>query len=174
MRSTLRSEVGDAGPCLGICAIYGAAVSSRDLMAGPIDRARTPAMARIASGAAATLLRLVDGAKAGTDDKTFRSCRTAQRPRRHRAVPPQSPFAAKPGIVADNLDDDEVRLRPPWDPTKATIGDMVHGGAIANHADVTGVGRVLRRGRSLVNCEAEVVDPAGRLAAKAPATYKVG
>jgi hypothetical protein len=49
------------------------------------------------------------------------------------------------GIVADQLDDDEVRLRPE-----------------------------LRRGRSLVNCEAEVVDPEGRLVAKALATYKVG
>jgi acyl-coenzyme A thioesterase PaaI-like protein len=40
--------------------------------------------------------------------------------------------------------------------------------------DVIGVGRVLRRGRSLVNCEAEIVDPEGRLIAKALATYKVG
>jgi len=36
------------------------------------------------------------------------------------------------------------------------------------------VGRVLRRGRSLVNCEAEIIDPAGTLVAKALATYKVG
>jgi uncharacterized protein (TIGR00369 family) len=123
---------------------------------------------------------------------------------------PQSPFVAKLGIVADQLDDDEVRLRLPWDPSNVTIGDMVHGGAIATLADLTvmaaawcgaeappefrgvtvsmaldfmaparatdviGVGRVLRRGRSLVNCEAEVVDPEGRLVAKALATYKVG
>ncbi len=123
---------------------------------------------------------------------------------------PQSPFVAKLGIVADQLDDDEVRLRLPWDPSNVTIGDMVHGGAIATLADLTvmaaawcgaeappelrgvtvsmaldfmaparatdviGVGRVLRRGRSLINCEAEVVDPEGRLVAKALATYKVG
>lgn len=106
---------------------------------------------------------------------------------------PQSPFVAKLGIVADRLDDHEVRLRLPWDPADVTIGDMVHGGAIATLADVTvmavawcgapappelrgvtvsmaldltaparatdviGVGRVLRRGRSLVNCGAEIV-----------------
>lgn len=29
-------------------------------------------------------------------------------------------------------------------------------------------------GRSLVNCEAEIVDPQGTLVAKALATYKVG
>jgi uncharacterized protein (TIGR00369 family) len=123
---------------------------------------------------------------------------------------PQSPFVAKLGILADHLADDEVRLRLPWDPSNVTLGDMVHGGAIATLADVTimaaawcgakaphelrgvtvsmtldfmaparatdvfGVGRVLRRGRSLVNCEAEIVDPEGRLLAKALATYKVG
>ncbi|AKN16515.1 hypothetical protein MHAE_10993 [Mycobacterium haemophilum DSM 44634] len=123
---------------------------------------------------------------------------------------PQSPFVAKLGIVTDRLSDDEIRLRLPWDPSNVTIGDMVHGGAIATLADVTimaaawcgaeappelrgvtvsmtldfmaparatdliGVGKVLRRGRSLVNCEAEIVDPEGRLLAKALATYKVG
>jgi uncharacterized protein (TIGR00369 family) len=122
---------------------------------------------------------------------------------------PQSPFVAKLGIVADVLDD-EVRLRLPWDPSNVTIGDMVHGGAIATLADLTvmaaawcgadappdlrgvtvsmaldylaparstdviGIGRVLRRGRSLVNCEAEIVDPGGTLIAKAIAVYKLG
>lgn len=123
---------------------------------------------------------------------------------------PQSPFVSKLGIVADQLDEHEVRLRLPWDPSNVTLGDMVHGGAIATLADVTvmaaawcgaeappelrgvtvsmaldfmapakatdviGIGRALRRGRSLVNCEAEIVDPQGRLVAKALATYKVG
>jgi uncharacterized protein (TIGR00369 family) len=123
---------------------------------------------------------------------------------------PVSPFVAKLGIVVDQLRDDEVRLRLPWDPSNITVGDVVHGGAIATLADTTvmaaawcgaeapqelrgatvsialdfmaparatdviGVGRVLRRGRSLVNCEAEIVDPDGRLLAKALATYKVG
>ncbi len=122
---------------------------------------------------------------------------------------PQSPFVGKLGIVADRLEDDEVRLRLPWDPSNVTVGDMVHGGAIATLADLAvmaaawcgaqapqglrgvtvsmaldfiaparatdliGVGRVLRRGRSLVNCEAEVVDPRGKLVAKALATYKL-
>ncbi|MEB3981153.1 PaaI family thioesterase [Mycobacterium sp. 663a-19] len=123
---------------------------------------------------------------------------------------PQSPFVAKLGIVAEHLGDDEVRLLLPWDPSNITIGDMVHGGAIATLADVTvmaaawcgaeappdlrgvtvsmtldfmaparatdviGVGRVLRRGRSLTNCEAEILDASGTLVAKALATYKVG
>jgi uncharacterized protein (TIGR00369 family) len=123
---------------------------------------------------------------------------------------PQSPFVAKLGIVADHLGDDEVRLRLPWDPSNTTLGDMVHGGAIATLADLTimaaawcgvaappqfrgvtvsmaldfmapaqatdvlGVGRVLRRGRSLTNCEAEIVDPGGTLVAKALGTYKLG
>ncbi|OBB29466.1 thioesterase [Mycolicibacterium peregrinum] len=50
---------------------------------------------------------------------------------------PQSPFVAKLGIVAENLDGPEVRLRLPWDPSNITIADMVHGGAIAALADVT-------------------------------------
>jgi uncharacterized protein (TIGR00369 family) len=123
---------------------------------------------------------------------------------------PQSPFVAKLGITADYLGDDEVRLRLPWDASNVTVGDMVHGGAIATLADlaimaaawcgadappelrgvtvsmtldfmaparatdVIGVGRALRHGRSLVNCEAEIVDPQGKLLAKALGTYKIG
>jgi uncharacterized protein (TIGR00369 family) len=123
---------------------------------------------------------------------------------------PQSPFVAKLGIVAELLDGDEVRLRMPWDPTNVTLGDMVHGGAIAALADVTvmaaawagveaaeslrgvttsmamqylsparatdlvGVGRVLRRGKTLVNCDVDVLTPEGEAVAKAIATYKVG
>jgi uncharacterized protein (TIGR00369 family) len=123
---------------------------------------------------------------------------------------PQSPFVAKLGIIPEVLDGDEVRLRMPWDPTNVTLGDMVHGGAIAALADVTvmaaawagveaaqslrgvttsmamqflaparatdliGVGRVLRRGKTLVNCDVDVVTAAGELVAKAIATYKVG
>src|SRR5947208_11175589 len=49
---------------------------------------------------------------------------------------PSSPFVAKLGLVADQLDADEVRLRLPWDPTNVTVADMVHGGAIATLADV--------------------------------------
>jgi uncharacterized protein (TIGR00369 family) len=50
---------------------------------------------------------------------------------------PQSPFVTKLGIVAEVLEGAEVRLRMPWDPTNVTLGDMVHGGAIAALADVT-------------------------------------
>ena len=123
---------------------------------------------------------------------------------------PASPFVSKLGIVAEVLEGDEVRLRMPWDPTNVTLGDMVHGGAIAALADVTvmaaawagvqaaaslrgvttsmavqflaparatdliGVGRVLRQGKTLVNCDVDVVTPDGELVAKAIATYKVG
>ena len=122
----------------------------------------------------------------------------------------QSPFVVKLGIVAEVLEADGVRLRLPWDPTNTTLGDMVHGGAIATLADLTvmaaawcgapapeslrgvtvsmaldylaparstdliGEGRVLRRGRSLVNCEADVRRADGELVAKAIATYKPG
>ncbi len=124
---------------------------------------------------------------------------------------PASPFAAKLGILAEVLDGDEVRLRMPFDPTNVTLGDMVHGGAIASLADMTvmaaawaaadvpdslrgvttslamqflaparatdliGVGRVLlRRGKTLVHCDVDVVTPEGEAVAKAIATYKVG
>ena len=50
---------------------------------------------------------------------------------------PTSPFVNKLGIVADVLEPDQVRLRLPWDPSNVTIGDMVHGGAIATLADLT-------------------------------------
>ena len=60
---------------------------------------------------------------------------------------PQSPFVAKLGIVADQLRDDEVRLRLPWDPSNVTVGDMVHGGAIATLADLhRHGGGLVRRG----------------------------
>ena len=123
---------------------------------------------------------------------------------------PQPSFATKLGLVADTLDAEEVRIRMPWDPGNVTLGDMVHGGAIAALADVTvmaaawagvaaadslrgvttsmaiqflaparatdliGVGRVLRSGKTLVNCDVDVVTPDGELVAKAIATYKVG
>ena len=105
---------------------------------------------------------------------------------------------------------DEVRLRLPWDPTNVTIGDMVHGGAVAALADVAvmaaawagadvpdslrgvttsmsmqflaparatdlvAIGHVLRRGKTLVNCDVDVVTPEGAAVAKAIATYKIG
>src|SRR5690349_1801623 len=174
--------------------------------------ARGPARGHITPRGAAMLLRLPAVRKHGCMTATPEPA-GAPAPSGRDVIAqflPQSPFVVKLGILADRLEEDEVRLRLPWDPSNVTIGDMVHGGAIATLADLTvmaaawcgaqappalrgvtvsitldfmaparatdliGVGRVLRRGRSLVNCEAEIVDPQGALVAKALATYKVG
>jgi uncharacterized protein (TIGR00369 family) len=131
-------------------------------------------------------------------------------PRSWRSSFRHAPLGVKLGIVADVLDGDEVRVRMPFDPSNATIADMVHGGAIATLADMTvmaaawagadvpetlrgvttslslqllaparstdliGVGRVLRRGKTLVSVDVDVVTPDGEAVAKAIATYKIG
>src|SRR6516165_5288454 len=102
---------------------------------------------------------------------------------------PHSPFVAKLGIVADQLGDDEVRLRLPWDPSNVTVGDMVHGGALATLADLTVMAAAWcgaeappeLRGvtvsmtlDSMAPARATDVIGVGRLLAKALATYKVG
>jgi acyl-coenzyme A thioesterase PaaI-like protein len=46
--------------------------------------------------------------------------------------------------------------------------------APARATDLIGVGRVLRAGKTLVNCDVDVITPDGELVAKAIATYKVG
>jgi uncharacterized protein (TIGR00369 family) len=46
--------------------------------------------------------------------------------------------------------------------------------APARATDLIGVGRVLRRGRTLVNVDVDIVTPEGEAIAKAIATYKVG
>lgn len=46
--------------------------------------------------------------------------------------------------------------------------------APARATDLIAIGRVLRRGRTLVNCDVDVVSPDGELVAKAIASYKVG
>jgi uncharacterized protein (TIGR00369 family) len=46
--------------------------------------------------------------------------------------------------------------------------------APARETDLLGRGSVLRRGRSLVNCDVDIVHPDGELVAKAIATYKIG
>ncbi len=48
---------------------------------------------------------------------------------------PHSPFAALLGIEAVELTDDRAVLRLPWRADLATMGDLVHGGAIATLAD---------------------------------------
>lgn len=50
---------------------------------------------------------------------------------------PISPFVAKLGVIAELLAPDRVRLRLPWDSDNVTVGDMVHGGAIAALVDIT-------------------------------------
>lgn len=123
---------------------------------------------------------------------------------------PQSPFVVRLGISADRLEDDHVVLRLLWDPSNTTVGDMVHGGALAALVDIAAMaaawsgaplpeqlrgvttslaleflaparatdvlaeGRVLRRGRTLVNVEVDLLHPDGARLAKAIATYKVG
>ena len=46
--------------------------------------------------------------------------------------------------------------------------------ASARATDLIAIGRVLRRGKTLVNCDVDVVTPDGDAVAKAIATYKVG
>jgi uncharacterized protein (TIGR00369 family) len=51
-----------------------------------------------------------------------------------------SPFARKLGITCESVAVDRVGMRLPWTPDHTTIGDMVHGGAIAALIDVTATG----------------------------------
>ena len=56
-----------------------------------------------------------------------------------RAFVPNSPFAQKLGLTIERLDADGAELRMPFDPELATLGDTVHGGAIASLIDTAGV-----------------------------------
>src|SRR5437588_9012618 len=56
-----------------------------------------------------------------------------------RAFVPHSPFAQKLGLTIERLDADGAELRMPFDPSLATVGDVVHGGAIATLIDTAGV-----------------------------------
>ena len=47
-----------------------------------------------------------------------------------------SPYARQLGVVTEHIETDRVRLRLPYVETLTTIGDMVHGGAIASLVDV--------------------------------------
>lgn len=62
----------------------------------------------------------------------------------------------------------------PDDLRGVTTSMTVHYLAPARATDLIGVGRVLRRGKTLVNCDVDVVTPDGTAVAKAIATYKVG
>ena len=48
---------------------------------------------------------------------------------------PQSPFAQKNGIRIAHIESDRAELVMPYDASLATMGDVVHGGAIAALAD---------------------------------------
>jgi uncharacterized protein (TIGR00369 family) len=48
---------------------------------------------------------------------------------------PASPFAASLGIAVDTLEPDRAVLAMPFKPELATIGDVVHGGAISTLVD---------------------------------------
>ncbi|MGV0811553.1 PaaI family thioesterase [Mycolicibacterium boenickei] len=55
-----------------------------------------------------------------------------------------------------------------------TVSMTINYLAPARATDLIGLGRVLRQGRSLVNCEVDIVAADGEPVAKAIATYKVG
>jgi uncharacterized protein (TIGR00369 family) len=48
---------------------------------------------------------------------------------------PNSPFAAGIGVRLERIEPDHATLALPWSEGLATIGDIVHGGAIATLAD---------------------------------------
>jgi uncharacterized protein (TIGR00369 family) len=52
---------------------------------------------------------------------------------------PASPFAKELGIEIVSLRPDHAQLRLPWAPKLATMGDVVHGGAIAALLDTAGM-----------------------------------
>jgi uncharacterized protein (TIGR00369 family) len=56
-----------------------------------------------------------------------------------RAFIPASPFAKELGIELVAVGDDRAELRLPYEPRLATIGDVVHGGAIAALLDTAGM-----------------------------------
>jgi uncharacterized protein (TIGR00369 family) len=56
-----------------------------------------------------------------------------------RAFVPASPFVKELGIELVDLRLDHAELRLPWAPRLATMGDVVHGGAIAALLDTAGM-----------------------------------
>ena len=56
-----------------------------------------------------------------------------------RSFVPASPFAKELGIELVDLRLDHAELRLPWAPRLATMGDVVHGGAIAALLDTAGM-----------------------------------
>ena len=96
---------------------------------------------------------------------------------------PNSPHAKQLGIQVVSLGTDEAVLELPFKPVLATIGDVVHGGAIgalidtaaaANGVDLRAEAWVARRGGRLSYCEVRVTDPEGTVVAHGIATYRFG
>jgi uncharacterized protein (TIGR00369 family) len=56
-----------------------------------------------------------------------------------RAFLPASPFARELGIELVELRPGHAELRLPWAPRLATMGDVVHGGAVATLLDTAGM-----------------------------------
>jgi uncharacterized protein (TIGR00369 family) len=48
----------------------------------------------------------------------------------------RSPFAQRLGIRVEAVDEGVVRAHLPWDPALTTVGDQIHGGALASLVDV--------------------------------------
>jgi uncharacterized protein (TIGR00369 family) len=55
------------------------------------------------------------------------------------AFVPASPLVGRLGIVLEAVEPERARLRMPYDPALATMGDVVHGGAIAALLDTAGM-----------------------------------
>ncbi|CAG0954935.1 acyl-CoA thioesterase [Myxococcaceae bacterium] len=51
-----------------------------------------------------------------------------------------APYAEKLGVICEEVEVDRVVMRLPWAPDHATIGDRVHGGAIASLVDIVATG----------------------------------
>lgn len=56
-----------------------------------------------------------------------------------RAFVPNSPLVGRLGIELVAVGDDAAELRLPFDPANATMGDVIHGGAIATLVDTAGM-----------------------------------
>jgi uncharacterized protein (TIGR00369 family) len=51
-----------------------------------------------------------------------------------------SPYTSRLGVRCEEVVPDRVRMRLPWSPENVTIGDLVHGGAIASLVDASATG----------------------------------
>ena len=68
-----------------------------------------------------------------------------------RAFIPASPFAQELGIELVAIGDDRAELRLPWAPRLATMGEVVHGGAIATLLDTAGMAAAWSDDLSLIH-----------------------